>query len=100
MSIQQNLEVTCKHLNVCPLSVCSIAINHDLPEPQPLLLIPGSSLEGHEFCLPECADGLVTLATGQTMLLACPGNTNGFSNTNIGLRTALGNLCFWHYVLC
>jgi hypothetical protein len=74
---------------VCPLSGCSIAINNDLPEPQPLLLIPGGSLDGHGFYLPEGADGLITLATGQKVLLACPGNTNGFSNTTIGLRTAL-----------
>jgi hypothetical protein len=74
---------------VCPLSGCSVSINNDLPEPQPLVLIPGGSLDGHGFYLPEDADGLVTLATGQTMLLACPGNTNGFNNTNLGLRTAL-----------
>jgi hypothetical protein len=79
----------CKHLNVCPLSGCTIRINTDLPEPQPLLLIPEGSLDGRGFYLPEGADGIVTLATGQTMLLACPGNTNGFNNTNIGLRTAL-----------
>jgi hypothetical protein len=74
---------------VCPHSGCSIAINHDLPEPQPLLLIPGGSLDGHGFYLPEDADGIVTLATVQTILLAYPGNTNGFNNTNLGLRTAL-----------
>ena len=89
MDIQQNLQATCKHLNVCPLSGCSISINNDLPEPQPLLLIPGGSLDGHGFYLPEGADGIVTLATGQQMLLVCPGNTNGFSNTNFATRTAL-----------
>jgi len=89
MNIQHNLQATCKYLNVCPISGCSIAINSDLPEPQPLLLIPGGSLDGHGFYLPEGVDGIVTLATGQRMLLACPGNNNGFSNTNIGLRTAL-----------
>jgi len=89
MNIQHNLQATYKHLNVFPISGCSIAINHDLPEPQPLLLIPEGSKDGHGFYLPEGADGIVTLATGQRMLLACPGNTNGFNNTNIGLRTAL-----------
>jgi hypothetical protein len=74
---------------VCPLSGCSIAINHDLPEPQPLLLIPGGSKDGHGFYLPEGAEGIVTLAPGQKMLLACPGKNNGFKNTNLGLRTAL-----------
>jgi hypothetical protein len=74
---------------VCPLSGCSISINQDLPEPQPLLLIPGGSKDGRGFYLPEDADGIVTLATGQSMLLACPGNTNGFNDTNIGLTTAL-----------
>jgi hypothetical protein len=88
MNIQNNFEATCKHLNVCPLSGCSIAINHDLPEPQPLLLIPRGSLDGHGFYLPQGADGIVTLATGQTMLLACPGNSNGFNNTNLGIKTA------------
>jgi hypothetical protein len=89
MNIQPNLQATCRHLNVCPLSGCSIWINNDLPEPQPLLLIPGGSTDGHGFYLPEGDDGLVVLATGQTMLLACPGNTNGFNNTNLVLRTAL-----------
>jgi hypothetical protein len=74
---------------VCPLSDCNIRINNDLPEPQPLLLIPGGSKDGHGFYLPEDGNGTVTLAAGQTMLLACPGNTNGFSNTNLGLTTAL-----------
>jgi hypothetical protein len=74
---------------VCPLSGCSIRINNDLPDPQPLLLIPGGSKDGHGFYLPEGSNGTVTLSTGQTMLLACPGNLNGFNNTNIGLRTAL-----------
>ena len=89
MNIQHNLQTRCKHLNVCPFSGCSISINNDLPEPQPLLLIPGGSLDGHGFYLPDGFDDLVTLAAGQTVLLACPGNSNGFSNTNIGLRTAL-----------
>jgi hypothetical protein len=89
MNVQHNLQATCKHLNVCPLSGCSIAINNDLPEPQPLLLIPGGTLDGHGFYLPEDADGIVTLATGQSVLLACPGDNNGFNNTNIGLTTAL-----------
>jgi hypothetical protein len=74
---------------VCPLSGCSIAINTDLPEPQPLLLIPGGSKDVHGFYLPEGADGIVTLATGQTMLLACPGITNEFNNTNLELTTAM-----------
>jgi hypothetical protein len=65
MNIQHKLQATCKHLNVCPLSGCSIAINHDLPEPQPLLLIPGGSKDGHGFYLAEGADGIFTLATGQ-----------------------------------
>jgi hypothetical protein len=91
MNVQQNLQATYKHFNVCPLSGCNIAINHDLPEPQPLLLIPGGSKDGNGFYLPEGADGIVTLATGQTMLLACPGNTNGFNNTNIGVETALAS---------
>jgi hypothetical protein len=74
---------------VCPLSGCSISIKNDLPETQPLLLIPGGSKDGKGFYLPEGADGLVTLASGQTMLLACPGNNNRFKNTNLRLRTAL-----------
>ena len=89
MDIQHNLQATCKHLNVCPLSGCSISINNDLPEPQPLLLIPGGSLDGHGFYLPEGADGIVTLDPGQPMLLACAGYNNRFNITNIGLRTAL-----------
>jgi len=89
MDIQHNLQATCKHLNVCPLSGCSISINNDLPEPQPLLLIPGGSKDGHGFYLPEGADGIVTLATGQKMRLACPRNNNGFNNTNIVNKTAL-----------
>jgi hypothetical protein len=89
MKIKHNLQATCKHLNVCPLSGSSIAINHDLPEPQPLLLIPGGSKDGHGSYLPEGADGIVTLATGQNMLLACPGNTNGFNNTNLCIKPAL-----------
>jgi len=74
---------------VCPLSDCNIRINNDLPEPQPLLLIPGGSKDGRGFYLPEDGNDIVTLAAGQTMLLACPGNSNGFKNTNFGLRTAL-----------
>jgi len=73
---------------VCPVSGCSISINNDLPEPQPLLLIPGGSKDGHGFYLPDGTDDLVKLATGQTVLLACPGNTNGFNNTNLGIKTA------------
>ena len=89
MDIQHNLQATCKHLNVCPLSGCSISVKNDLPDPQPLLLIPGGSKDGRGFYLPEDADGIVALATGQSMLLACPGNTNGFKNTNFVNRTAL-----------
>ena len=74
---------------MCPLSGCSISINKDLPEPQPLLLIPEGTKDGHGFYLPESADGIVTLATGQRILFACPGNTNGFNNTNLVPRTAL-----------
>jgi len=73
---------------------CSISINNDLPKPQPLLLIPGGSRDGRGFYLPERADGIVTLATGQKILLACPGNTNGFRNTNIELRTAMATCHF------
>jgi DNA/RNA endonuclease G (NUC1) len=73
---------------VCPLSGCSVRVNYDLPKPQPLLLIQGGSLDGRGFYFPEDADGVITIATGQTVLLACPGNTNNFSNTNIGIRTA------------
>ena len=100
MNIQHNLQATYKHLNVFPISGCSISTNNDLPEPQPLLLIPGGSKDGRGFYLPEGADGIVTLATGQTILLACPGNTNGFNNTNLGLRTALAtcNSGFTFYV--
>jgi hypothetical protein len=74
---------------VFPLSGCSIRINYDLPEPQPLLLIPGGSLDGYGFYLPEDSNGVVTIATGQRMLLACPGSTNHFNNPNIGIRTTL-----------
>jgi hypothetical protein len=88
MNIQPNLKATYKHLNVCPLSGCSISINNDLPEPQPLLLIPEGSLDGRGFYLPEDANGRVTLATKETMLLACPGNQKDFRNTNLGLRPA------------
>jgi len=89
MNIQHNLHTTCKHLNVCPFSGCTIRINTDIPEPQPLLLIPGGSKDVHGFYLPEGADGIVTFAAGQTVLLACPGDTNMFININIGPRTAL-----------
>ena len=88
MNIQHILQATCKHLNMCPFSGCSIRINTDLPEPKPLLLISGGSKDVHGFYLPEGADGNVTLAAGQTVLLAWPGDTNFFSNTNIGLKTA------------
>jgi hypothetical protein len=74
---------------VFPISGCRIDINKDLPEPQPLLLIPGGSKEARGFYLPEGADGIVTLATGQKMLLACPGNTNDFKNKRLEFRTAL-----------
>jgi hypothetical protein len=74
---------------VCPLSGCSISVKNDLPGRQPLLLIPGGSKDGHGFYLPEGDDGIVRLATGQTMLLACPGNNNRFNNTNLGLTTAM-----------
>jgi len=74
---------------VCPISGCSISINNDLPEPQPLLLIPGGSKDGHGFYLPDGADGNVTLAAGQTVLLACPGANNGFNNTKLGTKPAI-----------
>jgi hypothetical protein len=74
---------------VCPFSGCSISINTDLPEPQPLLLIPGGSKDGNGFYLPEGADDNVKLAAGQIVILACPGNTNGFNNTDLGIKTAV-----------
>jgi len=89
MNIQHNLQAACKHLNACSLSGCSISINHDLPEPQPLLLIAGGSLDGYGFYLPEGADGIVTFAAGQTMILACPGTNSGFKNTNLGTKPAV-----------
>jgi hypothetical protein len=46
-------------------------------------------LDERGFYLPEGADGVVTIATGKTVLFACPGNTNSFNNTNVGIRTAL-----------
>jgi len=88
MNIQHNLQATCKHLNVCPLSGCSIRINNDVPEPEPLFLTPGGSKDGHGFYLPEGAAGIVTRATGQKILLACPGANNVFKNTNLGIKTA------------
>ena len=86
MNIQHNFQATCKYLNVCPLPGCSINVNKTLPEPQPLLLIPGGSKDGHGFYLPEGADGIFTLAAGQTVILACPGANNGFINTNLGTK--------------
>jgi hypothetical protein len=68
---------------VCPLSGCSVRINSVLPEPQPLLLIAEGSKNGHGFYLPEDADGIITIATVQTVLLACPGVNNGFNKTNL-----------------
>ena len=87
MNVQYNFQATCKHLKVCPLSGCHIRVNNDLPEPQPLLLIPGGSKDVHGFYPTEGRDGLVTLANGQRILFACPGILNRFRNTNLGLRT-------------
>lgn len=68
---------------------CSININNDLPEPQPLLLIPGGSKDGNGFFLPEDADGIVTLAVGEEVLLACAGDNNYLVYRGSGTRTAL-----------
>ena len=89
MNIQHNLQATCKYLNVCPLSDCSIEIKKGLPVNPPLLLIPGGSKDVHGFYLPVGADGIVTLKPKQEILVACPGDTNGFNNTKLGTNPAL-----------
>lgn len=68
---------------------CSIQINSDLPEPQPLLLIPGGSKDGNGFFLPEDGDDIVTFAVGEEVLLACAGENNYLVYSGFGARTAL-----------
>ncbi|XP_069679728.1 uncharacterized protein [Periplaneta americana] len=68
---------------------CSIRINSDLPEPQPLLLIPGGSKDGNGFYLPEDAQGIVNINAGEDILLACAGNSNYLKFAGSGTKTAL-----------
>ncbi|KDR18788.1 hypothetical protein L798_06469, partial [Zootermopsis nevadensis] len=68
---------------------CSIGINSDLPEPQPLLLIPGGSKDGNGFFVPDDGDDIVTFGVGQDVLLACPGTNNYLAFAGFGTRIAL-----------
>ncbi|PSN57821.1 hypothetical protein C0J52_04397 [Blattella germanica] len=68
---------------------CSIGVNSDLPEPQPLLLIPGGSKDGYGFYLPDDNQGLVNINAGEDILLACAGNSNYIATLGSGTKTAL-----------
>ena len=72
----------------CKLTGCSIRVNEDLPEPQPLLIIPGGSKDGLGFYLPEDSSGVVSINAGDDIYLACPGNSNYLKLAGSGVRTA------------
>lgn len=61
-------------------SSCEIDINSDLPDPQPLLINPGTN----NSVLPNNPDGIVTLAERQKTELFC---TEGFDNKIFGSKS-------------
>jgi hypothetical protein len=68
---------------VCPISGCSISIKNGLPIYAPLLLKRRGSKDVHGFYLPKGTAGILTLARGEKMFVACPGKDNGFENRNL-----------------
>lgn len=49
---------------------CTIAINGDLPEPQPLFIRPNTT----QFYEPQARDGIIRLSTGEDIELFCSGS--------------------------
>ncbi|XP_076299834.1 salivary endonuclease-like [Lasioglossum baleicum] len=57
----------------------SIAYNGDLKEPQPLILTEN----GNDFFYPNTGTPKLMLQRGESVLIACPGNQNKITNTNL-----------------
>ncbi|XP_078032951.1 salivary endonuclease-like [Augochlora pura] len=74
-------------LTVTALADCDVSIAYDpdgdLKEPQPLVL----TQNGDQFVYPNIGQ-MLTLRTGQSVLIACPGNMNKIAGTNIKEATA------------
>nr|CAD7402363.1 unnamed protein product [Timema cristinae] len=64
---------------IIPKAGCSVSVNTDLAAPQPLLLIPGGSLDVYGFKLPTVPGDVISFLAGEALTLACPG-TNNFLN--------------------
>nr|CAD7202187.1 unnamed protein product [Timema douglasi] len=64
---------------IIPKAGCSVSVNTDLAAPQPLLLIPGGSLDVYGFKLPTVPGDVINFLAGEALTLACPG-TNNFLN--------------------
>lgn len=56
---------------------CSVSIRNDLPDPQPLVLRPGS---GGGFRKPDDAVGTLKFTAGEKVRLVCTGKDNKFKN--------------------
>nr|CAD7458447.1 unnamed protein product [Timema tahoe] len=77
----EQLSLTTPHTLWCPCcpSGCSVSVNTDIAAPQPLLLIPGGSLDVYGFKLPTVPGDVINFLAGEALTLACPG-TNNFLN--------------------
>ncbi|XP_022903812.2 uncharacterized protein [Onthophagus taurus] len=73
---------------------CTISINDDLGDPQPLVLNPSGGYGHSAFHLPDTGDK-IKLSNGETVQVACPGGVvviGGVSTTsNVGTATCNNN---------
>lgn len=76
--------------SILVFSQCTINVNGDLGEPQPLLIIPGTT----EFFNPQGSDGIIRLNNNQQLELYCSTGfaSPGASSNSIIITCTSGNL--------
>lgn len=72
-----------------PRAACSVSVNNDLGDPQPLLLKPGLTGTGHDaYYQPNPSGGdSIEFQEGETLHLACPGGELRITGATTGSET-------------
>lgn len=68
-------------------------VNGDLPAVEPLALLPGGTKDVKGFWEPD-PSGILSLATGETITLACPGSTLTATGTTTAVATCVSGTGF------
>lgn len=74
----------CMTIPIEPRAGCSLSVNGDFSDKSPLILNPGTA----SFFRTNNANGILSLNAGQSILLACPGNSNYLQILGSGQREA------------